>query len=296
MAIISINEIAEERGCSENEQGQQSYRRAFDIYADYADGPQTVRDNFYLATGIKYGHQYQTSSDLDLNAFCRSRNLDATESLITEDGVKAMKWRMSVEYGPRVYTPLQEPIEVAYNFAQWEEICDQDIHGNAVKNTATEPFDPPVMRDQSRPVLTISRNELPVAIDIAAIYKDKVNDGEFLGFPKGTVKCSNISIQKDLYYQPDDFYYDRVTYEFQIDLRGWKKIILNQGLRELVGGSLVLIKDDNGETVTSPYPLDETGQKLAVEAPPVYLEFEVYEEVNFGVFTFQRVGNRILSR
>ena len=61
--------------------------------------------------------------------------------------------------GGPMQNPLLQPIDVKWSNRSQEIVADIDINGNPVVNTAGDPFDPPLMEDDPRPVLTIVRNE-----------------------------------------------------------------------------------------------------------------------------------------
>jgi hypothetical protein len=158
-------------------------------------------------------------------------------------------------------------------------VVEEDKDGKAVVNSANDYFDPPITKDQSRPVLTLTRNEQTFNPDLAAQFKDHTNSGGFFGWDVGQVKCSNIVPNEE--YHPEIGVYYSVSYEFQFEPKGWKRKVLDQGLRKLTSGKQdnILIK---GLPVQSPALLDGHGQPNDPAADPVFLEFTVYDEVDFG--------------
>ena len=153
-------------------------------------------------------------------------------------------------------------------------------------NSAGDWFDPPLVRDDSRPVLTIVRNEADFDPEIADSYRDTVNDDYFFGAAAGRVKCVSIT-GKQLFSAdvlPGGFYWV-VTYTFQFNRDGWASPLLDQGFRRLVSGSRRAILVD-GQPASAPVLLDGSGGVLTPGDPPVYQTYHLYLEADYSVFEF----------
>ena len=141
------------------------------------------------------------------------------------------------------------------------------------------------MRDDSRPVLTIVRNEASFNAGLAWLYRDCVNSDAFFDAGPGMVKVSNISATRK--WNPLFGWYWPVSYEFTFDANGYAKYLLNQGFRELDSdtGKLKLVTV-NGVPVSEPVLLSKKGQVMPPNSPPYGLKFDIYYEASFGVFNF----------
>lgn len=167
------------------------------------------------------------------------------------------------------YEALEDPLSVRrtlqYDYQPYEKIFEKDVENKAVLNSAKDPFDPPPLIDDSRPVLVITRNEGTYDEAIVRAYKDRINVATFRGNPPRTVKCNAIKgreIWSPRVPYNDGIYYE-VTYEFAIRPEGWDMRLLDCGYRAIdpATDKKTLISIDDGTTVTVPVPLDGMGQK-----------------------------------
>lgn len=178
--------------------------------------------------------------------------------------------------------PLDEPPVIKWSSGTTTEIIEKDINGVAILNSAGEPFDPPVEIQVPQPKLTISRNEASFSGTDALDYVYTVNTASFAGGAAGTVLC--VGINADDSYS-NGVQYWKVTYEFLYRRQGWQKSLLNQSMMYKTGGNWKRITDDAGQFITDPVPIDELGQVIDRDNLPAsasFLDFDVYEEKNFG--------------
>ena len=291
MAVISV-EPAPPGGRSGNQGAdwRRAYTRAWVVITDDVnDGPKTVREALPVALGMSY---YVSETEKDLGAFVNNIRVD--EDSRAEDGYQ---WIATVEYGPyqpleHPQSPLDEQPRISWSWAQFERIAERDVDDEAIVNAANDAYDPPPMRDDSRPVLQLVRNEANFDQTLADQYRDKVNSTSFFGADPGVVKVQNISANRVLH--PDIGYYWEVSYEFHFKSEGWHFFILEQGMNKIVYdpgiigdvGAKEKMKDRKGSELSAPALLDDLGQQLATGGTPVFSEWIVYEEVDFSVFGF----------
>lgn len=189
--------------------------------------------------------------------------------------------------------PTANQPRVSWSYARYEKIADQDIYGNAIVNTAFDPFDPPVVKDANRPVLKVTRTEANFDHQWAGDLESALNTDTFAGYPAGMVKVSNISATDR--WDPLQGQLWDVEYEFEFDVDGWNKNVLSSGYRQLVSGNSVNILDHNGSPITTPALLDASGAQIppgsSAPADALALEFVVHEGVSYGtVFNFGTVN------
>lgn len=184
--------------------------------------------------------------------------------------------------------PELEPPVVRWDAATREVAMQQDLDGNAIINTARQPFDPPPTIEESWPVLHYERNELNFDWHFAAGFAHTVNRDRFLGEDPGFVLCKPIVSEKR-YRGP--LVYWRTKYEFHFAQRswGWDLELLNQGLcqfKPLAKGPSPII--ENGQPVTQPRLLNAIGLKMdvsgtvGVDWEPIFLRFKRYFRRPFG--------------
>ena len=94
-------------------------------------------------------------------------------------------------------SPLDDPIEYQWATEQFQEVADTDRNGQGIVNSAGDPFDPPIMRDNSRRTVTITSNEAFVPTWILS-YQDAVNSDAInvdgLSVSAGQAKCQQVSV------------------------------------------------------------------------------------------------------
>lgn len=285
MAVISCNEIYDGRGArfevqfDSNGRGKwiRSAQKTYQVITDSA-----FTDEFTVlsATGLPLAGS-RHPSQLGVYAMGFEAQPDGSE-----DG---MGWVITVSYGifdpdKTQENPLDERPRLSWDRAQFERVVEKDTGGNAILNSAGDPFDPPVTLDDSRPVLTITRNEASFDTTLAESYKDCVNTDVFFGWPAGQVKVGAITAEEQWSDYLNDTYVV-VKYEFHFNPNGWQKSILDQGYRAKSGATRKLILID-GQPATSPVPLDGSGAQLSATGTPVFLAFTVYPTAAFADFAF----------
>ena len=195
--------------------------------------------------------------------------------------------------GGKEQNPLDMPIEVSWALRDHETVLDTDQTGVTVLNTAGDPYDPPMVIDDPRLVMTIVRNEGAFNIGWVLAYRNAVNSDPFAGFPPLTSKVLNIS-SRSQWHQDAGWYY-QTTYEFEfltanIDYdtqTGFRRRVVSMGFRAIsvVTGNPYHITL-KGVPINSPMLLDKNGYLLGVNGTPYYQTFQAYPELPFSIFQF----------
>jgi hypothetical protein len=296
MAVTSITDLKGEGSRSGHwHVGQgRSYQRKLQVITNSVfDGPATVMSQ----VGAQYGDIYNAGYGTEFDGFCYCQSVDCDP--VGDDG---LQWEITLGYGwydaataggGPTQDPLAMPIEVSWGLRDHETVLDTDQDGNAVLNTAGDPYDPPIVIDDPRLVMTVVRNERAFNVGWVLAYRNAVNSDTFAGFPPLTCKVLNIS-SRSQWHQDAGWYY-QTTYEFEfltasIDYdtqTGYRKRIISQGFRAV---SVVTGKPYHitlkGVPVNSPMLLDEKGLLLAPGATPYWQTFQAYPELPFAVFGF----------
>lgn len=284
MSIVSVTKLISGRSGTIQPKGERTYTRVYRVVTnDKADGPQIVR----TASGVpNFGASYVDGNDADTSCVVTSKTAETL-------GDDPFIWNVSVNYtipdGDSTTHPLLRAADISFGFEHFQTICERDNQGNGVTNSAGQYFDPPIEKDDSRPVLTVTRNQASFSGAIAIQYQDAVNIDFFSGAAPGQCKMFNISSVKTIEPfgdPPVDVTYWRTTYEIHFNRDGWIKRILDQGRYERDGDKLVQIKDKDDKHVTDPVLLDGNGKELPVETgqnvQAVFLPYRVYRELPFG--------------
>jgi hypothetical protein len=210
-----------------------NYTRHFKaVTSDINDGPAVVRS--YVSCP-KRGESYNVSAnEKDLLATCVKVDVEPTDSPFV--------FYVTAEYSTdRLVSltfdnPLNMPAELNWGSAPYERPMFRDYFGVPVVNSSRERYDPPIMSEEKRPVLTIRRNESTYNALNALLYEDSVNaapvtfDG--LTAQPGYAKINSITSTKqaDLATQ-----YRQLTYEIEFRREGFWFFALDLGWKDIDG-------------------------------------------------------------
>lgn len=295
MPVTEITEIAEGRGGTSDVDGGRRYVRRFRVLTNWPyDGPNTVK----AALGIRYGDRYQglglSGLEQDRYSYCTS--IDAEQ----EDG-DGLAWIVSVTYdwfdaltagGGPDNNPLLVPCEIVWGYRSQERAIQADADGNAITNTAGDPFDPPLVVEDPRPVLTIVRNEATHDVVRAYNYRSAVNSDSFGPWGPRTARVIQISGRPAFHYQIG--WYWIITYEFEFNPSGYRFRVLNLGTRKK--SQALAHKDSlvpiiiNGFPVTQPMMLTPAGYLAKPTDDPYFVDVKAYQELPFDVFAFDPIA------
>lgn len=233
------------------------------INEDANVGPQAVMG---MAGVPRIWDTYANGSEADDRLFCISK--DAKRRNSPKD---KKLWFVTCQYQTltptqkeRKKNPLQRRPEVSTGGSIFSAICDRDIFGEAILNTAGVPFDPPAERDDARIALTVTRN-FPGTYDTPAIdtfaWINRVNSTAWRGAGAEEVKIMDIQQT----FESEEFEtagialeveFWRSTVFFEYNPHGWQLELENLSRMELdANGDLDV---DNARAV--PYPLDQQGR------------------------------------
>ena len=268
MTVIFKEETGEGRSAS-NEKGMRKYSRAFRLETtSQMDGPYAVGSDANLpAIGSLHPE--------DSNAWC--------VSLRVENSNPWKGWTVTAEYtSEREITedPTAEPAAITWSSEQFQRPVIYDNSGNAVVNSAGDPFDPPVMMDDSRPVVTISKNLAVVPAWILA-YQDAVNSDAFyvdgITVGAGLAKVQSVTVGE--VQRRNNISFRVVNLVIHLERNGWLVEAQDVGFRELgYGGRQNILNDVDSERPSAPVPLDGAGAHIVdpTSATNVTISFSVY--------------------
>ena len=197
-------------------------------------------------------------------------------------------WNVTGEYREFTFessdSPLDEPKNVDWSSNTYTAPVVKDNDGNAVVNSAGQPFDPPLTEPRHTLVATITYNSDQYNPNLALDFQDKVNEGQEkianLSVPARMARIMEVGATQQF---QEDIEYWAVTIKVEIDPRTWDKEVLDQGIFEKDGTETKRMSTDDGEGVTEPLKLDGAGAKLDPQtADPVFLTFKTFEETNFA--------------
>lgn len=197
-------------------------------------------------------------------------------------------WVVDATYSSEFETtenPLDMPAAVDWGGEQYQEPLLIDVYGDLVVNSAGDPFDPPIMRDFSRRVVTVVKNLAdPPAWLLDS--EDVINSSDFVldgvNIPARCAKMQQVTISRRNYQNGVSF--RQVSMLIHLNKDTWQFKQLDAGFHEnntTYGRRKITI---SGDFPTSPVLLDGNGVVLTNPTPTsgVYLEFDGYDEVDFA--------------
>jgi hypothetical protein len=200
-------------------------------------------------------------------------------------------WTVTLEYtsNPDVRTepdeeeaenPLLRPAVIDRGPVSRQRIVVKDTDGWYVLNSAGEPFNPPVEREEHAPAFSISKNLAfwPAAAELA--YTDSIALGS-----KGLIYGARVGkfngfSGREAFENGYSFW--QVTGEFELDWEGWNKPLIDAGYNEKFDDGVLFylmpILGANGERPAQPVLLDGSGVPDPYRATPYELAFKKYRE------------------
>lgn len=236
MTILWVKEKFSGRSGSINDSAVREYNRCWLVKTTtYYSGPVLIRlaaNSFGIPLLFSY-YQNGDGSEHDTGAILQSFDtrkndeapnlweLEATYSTLTKDQQSHFD-----SNGQPILDPLKEPQEVEFTFSQFQKPIEKTIYGEATVNSTGDAYDPPIMIDDSRLVLRISKNEPTFDPHAAVLYQDAVNEDSFLGFGPGMAKINNL---RGLWTSRNGVRFSQNTYEIHFRPEGWDIQVLDRG-------------------------------------------------------------------
>lgn len=268
MAVVFKEEIPDGREAS-NDAGKRTYKRQFRLSTtDQSDGPFAVGSDSNLPI---LGSVHPEDS----NAWCKSI------SVINSDPWKG--WTATYTYSSErelATDPTQDPAVIRVTTEQFQREAVITNTGTLICNSAGDPFDPPLMMDDSRRVISISKNMSGHPSWILN-YADVVNSDQFIikgvTYTAGQGKVQRVSIGEQQIRNGVPFVV--VDIEIHLQKDGWLLERMDAGFREAVSGARENIRNTGDEELpAAPVPLNGSGIAIANPSPSnnVLQQFAVY--------------------
>lgn len=170
---------------------------------------------------------------------------------------------------------------------------DHDANGAPIVNTAQEPIDPPLSKQEiARTFIAewyVTGTSWLNVYNQYRVYEGKLNSHVFAGAAIGSLLCESMEpseIGNGKYLVTARFAYREGRTIFGVPHEGWSDTVLNLGRR--TRGAIVSGKREyppiimNGVPVSDPVPLAANGTRLDDGLNPVVLEFKHYSYINFN--------------
>jgi hypothetical protein len=245
------------------------------IASSQTDGPYTVGSNASLP---RIGSQWYE----DPGAFCISLQV------VNSNPWKG--WEVTASYDSTFEVsenPLLDRADIQWDGENFEEFLLKDVNGEAVLNSAGDPFEDS-MRERTRRVVTITKNVLQVP-DWIIDSEDAVNssafdlDGITIPAKKAKLGAPRIGGRQTRNGVP----FRVLTMVIKLNKDGWNYQPLDQGYRSRHGSGDVVrcTSAGDGTDTTRRAPLDGAGGILSDPTPAtaVYLDYDVYPAYDFNL-------------
>lgn len=266
------------------------------------DNAKTVFDN---ASAPKIGSAHNTHAA----AKCIRRSASPKEK-----GTK-QAWLFVAHYSTEfdiAENPLNDPAKTEWSTETFQTVVSEDIDGDAILNSAGDPFDPPAQKDDSRWTSITRKNVVNSVPPWIFAYQDGVNsdsytiDGKLIAAGEAKVSAIHLGVTQER----NEIEYRVLTVTIHYrgegddagssgygsgsgadEIEPWDLSLLDAGMREIGGAGSAgddlrnITNVGDGEPVTAPVPLDGNGQKLDDPTPTnsVFLQFEVYRKRAFAL-------------
>lgn len=226
------------------------------------------------------------------------RHLHNNQLFVTKkqaDQVEPGFFRVTITYENSEFAdnnPGQDPFSVppVYSWSnnQLTRDIDFDFNGEAIVNSAGEPYDPTVQIKYANAVLRVTRNEIAYDHHYAFTFINHVNADTFYGVGPGFAFVNDINASSAVTnYNGFQVFYWVVNYEIEFSSFPYQPLVLDQGFKEWPEGedAPTNIKDAYGNDISKPALLQGDGTK----APQGYLGYWRSHPV-YGTAVFSSMG------
>jgi hypothetical protein len=222
---------------------------------------------------------------------------DPTNLSNTDNGTPCYGFDVDIIYSPwdplthtATGDPADQPIDVAFDWQVFEQAVDIAYDPSTssyvqVVNSAGDPFDPPVTREQLKGILRVAWNSHTFSPASFFAYGNCINADIWNGFPIGSIKFCPPKMPQRLYSQFLAANYYRLEAEFAFNPNdgGWNAKPIDRGYRALDGsGHPYKIFDINGQPISSPALLDGSGVPLPPTGAYYQFNYQIYNSITFA--------------
>ncbi len=200
----------------------------------------------------------------------------------------ALKYIVTLDYATpdaedRAENPLNDRVRKRWSFRRETRPAARDTDGNAILNSAKDPFDPPREMTVYYLELTVVRNEATYSPGTANAVINHVNDDTvtICGLTVGARKALLVE-WGGVYTSRNGTNYWEVTYKLTFDPDTFDAVTLDQGLDQVVGGKKLRCVDSTGAESEIPQRLNGAGAQLPFASASVFLTDEIYETANLA--------------
>lgn len=233
MALLSVQEIGRRSSDAINAQGV-LVRDHWITYRVYTNGVQNDGESVcnLFNNQFPFGSFYRSPENvvnLGMRLMGRepNNNPEFPEEWTIEDHYSSQWFGGAGPGTPPEPNPLLRPPVYRRSRQEVQQAFEVDLYGDALANSADEPYDPPVTREGARRIITVTLN-VPSPFDektFDSYYDNHVNSVTWKGYPPYTVKISGADSQQ---VTEGQFIYDQVTITLKVQFGA--RIVRFEGL------------------------------------------------------------------
>lgn len=291
MSVLSANKVSDEADESVAE------TRYVEKWVVQTDSASDVASTILQYPGLpQRGSVYPG----DVRALCKRRR-----PILRSQEQSRKIWDTTIEYSTKEeeedeedkQSPLNRPAKWSGSFQQFQAIADKDRDGKAILNTAGDAFDPPLTKDESRPVMTCVKNFAFLNLSFWGEIADSINKNAWGVFGPKQLKVMNVTW--DYAFDGPTLYFP-TTFSFQINKDGWDEDVLNRGYRQIEAAGeepkQITVDADIGKVaISEPALLDAAGKVIPKAQLPQaahYVSAKKYKLKDFSTFNIPTPGSR----
>jgi hypothetical protein len=264
---VTGSRILTTRSGSVNEQWARTYTLRYLVETNNPhDGWQIVRNSPLVP---QVGYYYNTTGESDFGARATNvegQHVQADPKLWHVDVTFTSAQREDPE-DQDTQDPEQRKPTISVRFERMQVAIFDEDDETPIGNSLKQPFSPPPMKEETRAIISIVRNERDINLANVQAWQDRVNDAEFAGAATKTLKLNITNIQ-EMFREGERFW--TKTYELAYRAKTWTQRIMDAGYKQDEDGNFRLIA------------LNGSGQEVAALADVHFFTIEPYEALNFG--------------
>lgn len=235
-------------------------------------------------TNASNGAQIGDAHPVKTYAFLKNLTPSATANRLVWDITGSYQERPDRERD-EAQNPLEEPTTLSWSSEARAIALSKDKDGNAIVNSAGQPFDPPLTGDTHTLVATIKYNSAEFNPVLGVDFQDAVNEAATVvgNVNAGARMAKVLEIGAEERFFEDIIYWE-ATIKVGLRRETWDRVVMDMGVYSLDDdGKIVRAITEDGEEATEPLKLDGSGKILDPQtAPAVFRTFRVAAEKDFG--------------
>lgn len=297
MAVISCHHSRDTPPTARfDERNRGTYAVTFEVQCDTVMAPGAVANGALAASPTPLPALWASYSYLgqtDVTSYARTFDVRLKNPVVSH-----YVWLITVSYQPlqpgeqpsqNNPTPTARPVIWNWEREVYMEQLEEDVDGDALINSAGQPFDEPIEQEATRSVLvaTVNVATLTEVIDYATTFSNAVNDATWMDLAARQVLCREVTSTPLLTEGANTYYSVTFRFALQPDGETWDRQFLQRGFKYIDAGEIINAKDKDGNLVSEPILLTAAGGKLAIGGTPVFTDpIKTRREADYGDLPF----------